>query len=175
MPVGETQRRPGLHIERPSKVMGYGHYAPYDPTCGSLFRDIAWGLGYCDKEGFPVEGIFMASNVDDSCCVWPVLITDPHEVTDKHGSVEHMRKYMVETGIQPRMLKANQLTWITDRTPHETLPVKAPKDDPGATHVYRQWFRLVAGPISVWYSRHNTPNPLGIQPDAQISDENKFE
>jgi hypothetical protein len=61
-----------------------------------------------------------------------------------------------------------------DRTPHESLPVKAPENDPMATHAYRQFFRLVVGSISVWYSKHNTPNPLGMLPDAPISNEDKF-
>ena len=48
---------------------------------------------------------------------------------------------------------------MTDRTPHASLPLCAQDDDPAATHVFRQFFGLVAGPVSVWYAEHNTSNP----------------
>ena len=34
--------------------------------------------------------------------------------------------------------------------------------------------KLVVGPIGVWYSKHNTPNPLGVQPDVEIVEFDKF-
>lgn len=167
VPVGKPQRRPGLHIERPGVIKCGGiWHGPDTPTC----HRIAWGMGSIGEDGMPEEGIFMASTVDNSCAIWDGLIENPEEVTDKHGGIEHMRHLLGK----PRMLKANEMCWFTDRTPHESLPIQAPKNDPKATHVYRQFFRLVVGPISVWYSKHNTPNPLGIQPDAPISDEDKF-
>jgi hypothetical protein len=162
--AGETHRRPGLHIERPACVSA--RVIPHDTTYGSEYHSACWGLGFSDENGHPVDGIYMASNVDDSCEVWPALIDDPAEVTDDHGSVEHMRSYMLRSGVRPIKLKANSLTWITDRTPHESLPIKS--------SVYRQWFRLVVGPISVWHSKHNSWNPLGVQPDAPISDVDRF-
>lgn len=113
----------------------------------------------------------MASTVDSSCAIWPLLIDNPKEVSDRHGGIENMRHLLGA----PRVLKANEMCWFTDRTPHESLPLQAPINDPDAKHVYRQFFRLVVGPISVWYSKHNTPNPCGIQPNCMISDENKFE
>ena len=169
--AGETQRRPGLHIERPAKNGGGGGYhAPYphgpiQDFLKSEYRDICWGLGFSDKDGMPVDGIYMASTVDDSCAVWSSLVRDPHApgVTDACGGIEHMRSMLGPPAI---VLKANQLCWITDRTPHESLPV--------ARETYRQFFRLVVGPVSVWYSKHNTANPTGLQPDAPISHEDKF-
>lgn len=168
VPVGTSHRRSGLHIERPGFIRYNGIWHPKDTQ---RYQEIAWGLGAWREDGLPENGIFMASTVDESCAVWPVLIDNPSDVSDKHGGIEHMRHLLGE----PRKLKANELCWFTDRTPHESLPVKAPNDDPSAKYVYRQFFRLVVGPISVWYSKHNTPNPLGIQPDAMISDEDKFE
>lgn len=38
----------------------------------------------------------------------------------------------------------------------------------------RQWFRLVSEEIDGWFSQHNTPNPLGIEPTAPIVYYNKF-
>jgi len=162
VPVGQTQRRAGLHIERPGSIYDGG-----ETKQGNMLP--SWGMGSMIDD-VPKDGIYMASSVADSCKVWPVLITSPEEVADAHGGIEPMRKYLGEG----RSLKANELCWITDRTPHEALPIQAPADDPLPTMVYRQFFRLVVGKISVWYSKHNTPNPEGVMPDAPISDEDKF-
>jgi hypothetical protein len=165
VPVGKTQRRPGLHIERPGNN-GKGSMIHLGTNEHFV---IAWGLGLWDQD-IPVDGIYMVSNIANSSRVWPVLINNPDDVCDKHGGIEHMRPYLGEG----RNLEAGELCWITDRTPHESLPVEAPADDPKAEFVYRQFFRLVAGPISVWYAQHNTPNPLGIPPECPISIDNKF-
>lgn len=167
VPVGESQRRPGLHIERPGAITCKGSWTTQNEPA---FQQIAWGLGLWGADGLPVDGIYMASTVDDSCAIWPVTIENPAKISDKHGGIEHMRPVLGD----PTLLKANQMCWFTDRTPHESLPLKAPATDPEAKMVYRQFFRLVAGPISVWYAKHNTPNPLGIEPDAVISYEDKF-
>lgn len=167
VPVGQAQRRPGLHIERPAGIKSGGLWHEAN---SKEYQNIAWGLGAWGEDGLPEGGIFMASTVANSCAIWDVLINKPEEVTDKHGGLENMR-HLLGT---PRKLDANEMCWFTDRTPHESLPIEPPTDDPTATHVYRQFFRLVVGPISAWYSKHNTPNPLGIEPDAPISDDDKF-
>ncbi len=41
---------------------------------------------------------------------------------------------------------------MTDRTPHESLVLKE-----GTT---RQFFRLVTGEVSAWFTAHNTANPI---------------
>jgi len=168
VPIGEAQRRPGLHIERPGGVKSGGKW---HKAGSEEYGNIAWGLGCWHEDGLPEDGVFMASTVDNSCAIYDCLIDNPEEVTDKHGSLQHMRHLLGE----PKMLRANEMCWFTDRTPHESLPLKAPEDNQNATHVYRQFFRLVLGPISVWYSKHNTPNPTGVQPDVPISDDDKFE
>lgn len=66
----------------------------------------------------------------------------------------------------PISLQKNELFWITDRTPHESMPVEE------ATH--RQFFRLVAGKIDCWFAAHSSPNPLGTLPHARIVDVDKF-
>jgi len=66
----------------------------------------------------------------------------------------------------PISIQANELFWMTDRTPHASMPLKAGTP--------RQFFRLVAGDIDRWYAAHSTPNPLGTQPKAQIVDYDKF-
>jgi hypothetical protein len=171
---GASQRRPGLHVERhvgPLSKNRVGHMAmpcppgtPFDVIRCSEFSLASWGLGH-RKEGWPIDGIFMASSVSDSCAVWPEMLdADRCEgIVDRHGGItEEMREHLGE----PRLLKAGELCWITDLTPHESLKVEH-------AH-YRQFFRLVVGPVSVWYSKHNTANPTGTQPDAPVSDADKF-
>lgn len=163
-----THRRSGLHIERlihDSSGCVNGRLCQSDDV---EFYSLAWGLGNICKEGkddVPVDGIFMVSDVSDSCAVYPCLVDRPETVTDRHGSLEHFKHYIEKRKIEPRLLKANELCWITDCTPHESLPL--------ATSQRRRFFRVVVGPISVWYSRHNTPNPL-VLPQAIVSDVDKF-
>jgi hypothetical protein len=159
VPPGGTQRRAGLHIERPNALVDGGTIVPRGHP---EWQSLAWGMG--NYHDFACDGIYMASNTPNSSKLWHVLINAPHEVTDEHGGIEHMRSYIGDGEI----CNPNHLYWFTDRTPHEALPnlTEAP--------VYRQFFRLVVGRISVWYSKHNTPNPLGIQPTAPISDGDKF-
>lgn len=176
VPVGKSQRRPGLHIERPLAVRNSGQIHkmenPYDYN--SIHHSYAWGLG-CYRMGpsgdIPVDGIYMASNLSDSCEVHSARIRDPAEFTDPHGGIEHARDYLAGG----RKLKSNEICWLTDVTPHESLPVVAPASDPTAEFVQRSFFRLVVGDISIWYSKHNTHNPLGIQPDCPVSDEDKYD
>jgi hypothetical protein len=171
VPAGGTQRRGGVHVERPGGRTGEGRLCErpppttgYDEYRRSEYFGLCWGLGCVTPDGIPVDGLYVASSVDDSCAVWPCLIRDPHEVTDAHGGLEHMRHHLPE---EPKKLKAGELCWLTDRTPHEALPL--PAEGP------RQFFRLVVGPVSTWYARHNTPNPLGVQPDAPVSWVDKFD
>lgn len=170
VPVGQAHRRPGLHIERPNALRDNPRILkPPAEFAYDEYYCLTWGLGRVDG-GMPVDGIYMISNVDASCAVWPILIDHPEQTADRHGGIEHMREHLGEG----HRLKANELCWITDRTPHESLPIQAVASDPGAQAVYRQFFRLVAGPIAVWYAKHSTLNPLGVQPDAPISQEDKF-
>lgn len=191
--AGTTQRRPGLHVERPlgpgpvGPVGGSGHVSRTCCTQWAIgkhqlepyFPDLpCWGLGHWDtSRGVPVNGIFFASAfhehdadtgtwTDESAgtVLWPATIESPESVSDEHGGIEHMREYLPND--RTHVIGNGELVWLTDRTPHEPLPA--------AVSGRRQFFRLVAGPISVWYSRHNTPNPLGVAPGAPISDIDKF-
>lgn len=157
---GDSQRRPGLHIERPGRVV-HGGRIVRDGEDG--FRDLAWGLGH-RRQGYAVDGIYMASNVAGSCAIYPLQITSPADVVDEHGGIEHMRHLLGE----PKLLEAGELCWFTDTTPHESLPIA------GDAPVHRSFFRIVVGRISVWYSKHNTPNPTGLAPDAPVSDDDKW-
>ena len=34
---------------------------------------------------------------------------------------------------------------------------------------FRQFFRIVTSKVSLWYRDHSTPNPLGVEPDPDIT------
>ena len=169
VPIGVTQREPGLQIERPG-LMKDGGKLLCSKSNDNIFGTLEWGFGRW-REDLPVDGIYMASNVTDSCMVYDEVIEKPEDVTDRFGGIEPMREFLGPG----RKLQAGELCWITDRTPHESLPILAPADDPDSKYVYRSFFRLVVGRISVWYSKHNTPNPLGILPDCPVVDHDEFE
>lgn len=172
---GKTQRRSGLHIERPT-VMVPGkakiYQRPSKERSAEITRNasatreeydymsLAWGTGSW-WNGIPVNGIYMASSVAESCALYPALIEKPEEVADEHGGVKCLRRVLPA----PTLTKANTLYWLTDRTPHESLPMRE-----GG---HRQFFRLVVGPIGVWYAKHNTWNPL-CEPNAPICHDDKF-
>jgi hypothetical protein len=170
-----TQRRPGLHIEVPlgenyhngkgdvSEYTIENRGIDYDKYFKSIEKDIEWGSGMF-VDNTPLDGIYMMSSVSDSCAIYDCKIDKEQDVIRKHGDISHLRKHIGKE----RLLKANELVWFTDKTPHEALIVN--NDKP----YYRQFFRLVVGPISHWYKKHNTPNPLGICADAIIVDDDKF-
>lgn len=149
---GHYQRRPGLHTDRHATFnWGNGNKgagierANFD---GPFFH--GWGgLG----------GIYMASNVSGTCAVWDSYIEEPGLLGDCEEKREELGK--------PILLDANQLYWITDGTPHESLPMP--------TTGCRQFFRLVSSEVDLWYEQHSTPNPLGVAPQGKIITENKFE
>eukprot|EP00039_Didymoeca_costata_P022834 m.5312 g.5312 ORF g.5312 m.5312 type:complete len:568 (-) comp3272_c0_seq2:239-1942(-) len=152
---GESQRRRGLHTESPGSVelMSGAEWGP-----GASALTLAWGRGYYDHHlalGEYVGGIYMASNVANSTRVWNAQVKDP-EVIGELGDLEPLRGTLGD-GVE---LKANELLWMTDLTPHESLPLKA-----GGI---RQYFRLVTADVSVWYADHSTKNPMGIKPGAKV-------
>ena len=58
-------------------------------------------------------------------------------------------------------MTANRIYWMTDRTPHEWLPLK--------TSTYCQFFRLVTSQVGLWFADHSTTNPNGVKPDPKIT------
>ena len=96
------------------------------------------------------------------CRAWDMYVPLPGLM----GDCEFMRDELESTPAV--LMQPNTLYWITDRTPHESLPL---------THLsYRQWFRLVTSPVDIWYSNHSTENPLGVVPgpDTKILVGDKF-
>ena len=79
------------------------------------------------------------------------------------GDCEHLRD-VLGPGYY---LEAGELIWMTDATPHESVPL------PRGTA--RSYFRLVTADVGVWWAQHSTPNPLGTPPACPIREDNKFE
>ncbi len=113
-----------------------------------------WGGG---SWGGIEKGLYMASN-DGSCRVWNTLATA--DKVDEHGAL------MSPIESSGELMNPNILYWMTDRTPHEALPVE--KD------TNRQFFRLVSNDVSFWWKQHSTENPLGIQPNCKILTHRKY-
>ena len=88
-------------------------------------------------------GIFMASNVANTTAVWNCQIRDEDgDFIGPHGDIERFRGLL---GPCARTLDAGELVWMTDRTPHESLPVPVQADGSPAR---RQYFRLVIGSVT---------------------------
>lgn len=167
--VGASHRRGGVHVERPGSITDKKGRILKQDWSDEEYRNIAWGGGLPGGGDVPIDGIFMASNISGSCNVWPLVVESPERVSDEYGSLEHLRHLLGP----PISTEANKMYWMTDRTPHESAPI--PPQPNGETFVNRQYFRLVMGKVSVWYTEHNTPNPLGILPDAPLISGNKFD
>ena len=173
----QSQRRAGIHTDNPGSIMiqGVGTYEEVKQvekqgeSKGNgkqlvRFSEHHWGRGMIGiRKSKQVEGgIYMASNVENSCAVWNSKIrcdttNGNTEIIGRHGDVEHLRNYIGKQEV----MRANTLYWITDRTPHESLPLK--------NETYRQYFRLVTHHVSLWFEDHSTKNPLGIVPDPKIT------
>lgn len=173
---GHSQRRPGLHTEGFMK-------APASSQASRKSRRSSWhpwGMGIAFKHRFEGDprtaaamcpglydgGIFMASSVDRSCRVWDASLREAGLVGEL-GNIEHLRHTLSSVTTSHEML-ANELFWMTDATPHESVPL--------ADETFRQYFRLVTRQIGVWYKAHSTPNPLNIvpPPSVQIVTHDKF-
>lgn len=153
---GESQRRRGVHVESPGVVMTKEGRAMVSVRAH-------WGAGEFDGHDIS-GGIYMASSVSGSTKVWDVKVKTP--VVGHLGDVEHLRDLLGEGST----VEAQELVWLTDMTPHESLPL--------AENAHRQYFRVVTSSVSVWYSKHSTPNRLGVTPDpakTKIVAHDKFE
>ena len=107
-------------------------------------------------------GIFMASSVSNTCAIWDALIDQ--ETTDSHGGMEHLRPLLN----RPFLIPANELIWMTDRTPHQAMPQRKSG--------YRQFFRLVTSDFNVWHAQHCTANPkVPLPPHVHVIHERRFE
>jgi len=161
---GKTQRRPGLHVECPGLVnIAKGAGDVIQPQQ----RVFSWGLGsYSVQESRFRGGIYMASNVAQSCKLWNCRVIpdwNDKEIIGKNGDIEHLRSTLngKKGNVTSVKTEANQLYWMTDRTPHESLPA----EESG----YRQFVRVVCHEVGIWYEDNSTPNPYGLRPNSKIT------
>ena len=155
----ESHRRGGLHTESPGRLLKDAFLNGYDIGSAAYTNNLHWGYSTATLNG----GLFVASNVADSCAAWDCAVTGAEEgepLIKPHGDIEHLRPTLEAIAKEER-LEANRMYWMTDRTPHESLPLKK------ACH--RQWFRLVTSAVSAWFVDHSTPNPNGVVPDPDIT------
>ncbi|KAI9331787.1 hypothetical protein DFJ73DRAFT_799710 [Zopfochytrium polystomum] len=181
---GESQRRPGLHIESP------GYYTIDDDTVndsGVFKRKLHnWGFGIGPNIWHIEGGVFQASNLANTCRVWNCIIRDHGDIVGPLGDIEHLR-HSLNNGPPPSLpdylphanppdnsawgvrtdtplvrrpregetLEANAIAWMTDRTPHESVPIGG---GGGRRRVFRQYFRLVTSRVTAWYEAHSTRN-----------------
>ena len=174
---GMSQRRPGLHVDSPGwvKIKDADEKKTGGKGTGTscVYDGHRWGAGSChvfnldtstDKDIFDIfnenlyvtfGGIYIASNVPDSTRVWNCAVDG--EVIGQHGDIEHLRSALGEGEV----MRPGQVYWITDKTPHESLPLKK--------KTMRQFFRIVTADVSFWFRDHSTPNPLGVLPDPEVT------
>lgn len=118
------------------------------------YNDLRWGhIGGGAWGGS--KGVYLATNISNSLRIYDMKVEPGHL-----GDCSHLEMF------NPYDVQANELVVISDRTPHEAIALNTP--------VRRQFFRLVTGEVSVWFSKHNTPNRLGIMPACPIVDYDKF-
>eukprot|EP00316_Scyphosphaera_apsteinii_P015956 CAMPEP_0119329396 /NCGR_PEP_ID=MMETSP1333-20130426/75717_1 /TAXON_ID=418940 /ORGANISM="Scyphosphaera apsteinii, Strain RCC1455" /LENGTH=379 /DNA_ID=CAMNT_0007338501 /DNA_START=35 /DNA_END=1171 /DNA_ORIENTATION=+ len=177
---GESQRRPGLHTEG---FMGplVEPRTPGTAQCRRAAFWHPWGMGNAFKcsrapddprtassmsPGVYEGGVFMASSVGGTCRVWDASLRYS-ELVGALGAIEHLR-HPLSRAAPSCLMQASELFWLTDSTPHESVPL--------AADTYRQYFRLVTSNVGVWYAAHSTPNPLGVLPPpaVQVLTVNKF-
>jgi len=164
----QSQRRGGVHTETPGRIwlessdpaLSKGVGGEWIPQSHPVPLTVAWGRGCYDmdaKTNFEYDGgLFMASNVSDSTRVWNCQIAEPETAVGNLGDLEHLRGALGEG----ETLREGEVVWMTDTTPHESLPLKA--------GTRRQYFRLVTSSVNVWYADHSTANPLGVKPPEEV-------
>mmetsp|Transcript_88010 Transcript_88010/g.249340 ORF Transcript_88010/g.249340 Transcript_88010/m.249340 type:complete len:360 (-) Transcript_88010:124-1203(-) len=153
--AGQSQRRRGLHVERST--------VQTTPTRGGIRKRRVhhWGRGFYGEDKLK-DGIYMASSLPETCRLWHARVKDPEASVGHLGDIEHLRRTLGGG----TFATAGDLVWLTDCTPHESVPLRR--------EGWRQFFRLVTSPVEVWYEQHSTRNRLGVEPAAVVLQHNKF-
>ncbi|ETV98553.1 hypothetical protein H310_08677 [Aphanomyces invadans] len=139
--AGTSQLRTGLCIETGG---GSGTLAESDE------RSLGWSTHHR-----LYGGIFVASSVANSFAVCDAVLQDTTEFARACGDAEHLRPALAKRGVIPQHVDRSELIWMTDRTPHESLPL--------AATAFHQFFSLTTSGVLCWDADRWTPNPLGIQ------------
>lgn len=165
--AGKSHRRGGVHVESSLWPV------ELTPLPSAIARSnnelipasICWGGGPIRASRI-TGGLFLCSNTSQSTAVWNCQVLDRQgHLLGKHGSVEHCRNLL---GSASKVLQSGELVWLTDHTPHESLPLPPPYTTNNNSDNRRQFFRLVVGKVSAWFVDHNTPNPLQYPLDSTV-------
>jgi len=138
---------PGLcgGLELDFETIGELHFgAPHSPSACARFRG----------------GVFVASDADDATRLYDCRVSDfDGDVCGARGDVERLRP-LLDATCASDSLRANELAWFTDRTPHERPP--PPR------RAARTYFKLVVGRLPAsWDARASTATPpRGVCPSA---------
>eukprot|EP01084_Bolivina_argentea_P213016 361942_1 len=151
---GCTQRRPGIHTESPGyiyindeideKTIHHNSKAEYIKGGGRTAKKMyvgTFGGGYTRHEQH--DGIYMASSVSNTTAIWNCQIIKKldTDVIGHLGDIGHLKSSLPAE--KKFYISENCLYWLTDRTPHEALPMHKP--------TYRQFFRLVTYNVNLWH------------------------
>ena len=158
----QLQQMSGIHTERLGRLeLHDGMIGDIDRGKGSAFvqrksfHDSIFGD--FDQDCLTINGgIFIVSNVAESCRVWNCQIMDDNCIGHL-GDIEHLKHHLPESEV----MKPNCLYWLTDRTPHEYLPLKKRQ--------YRKYIKVVTSQVPYWFEEHSTKNPFGVVPDPSIT------
>ena len=112
------------------------------------------------KQQKKLDGVYMSSSVPDSEKVWNYQVNDESlEWELENGNVESIRERLPGQG---ELLKPGQVYWMSDRAPHESLPM--------TQTTMSQFFRITTSEVGFWYKDQYTANPLGVLPDPNVTD-----
>lgn len=171
--VGRSQRRGGLHVESPGilPIPGFENKKESGKYIPGLEHH--WGNGMLLSQESIEGGIYFGSNLANTTAVWNCKIRDDHgDIIGPHGSIERIRDIL---GPPTRTLEAGEIVWLSDKTPHESLPL--PQTSSNSPPPRRQFFRLVLGEVTAWFADHCTPNPIRnyIPSSVRIVRGNKYD
>ena len=165
---GKTQRRPGLHIESPGLFAEYKSNGESASSCSFTPGEEMhhWGRGSFGGPDRYEGGIYLASTVDDSTALWDGLVdSSVPGITNRQGGIDHLKPFLPDWAATK--LRAGELVWLTDCTPHEALPQ--------TTGGPRSFFRLVMSDVTHWYAAHSTPNPkVPLPANVKVIEDSKF-
>lgn len=171
--VGNTHRRGGLHVESPGvlPILGIENKIEFGKFVPGIEHN--WGNGLFLRDESFEGGIYLGSNIANTTAVWNCKIRDDHgDIIGPHGSIERLRHLL---GPPTKTLEAGEIVWLTDRTPHESLPIL--QSFSNSLPPRRQFFRLVLGEVTAWFADHCTPNPTGfsVPSSVRVVHGNKYE
>lgn len=140
-----SHRSPWVHTEWWYQV--YNEYIHWWAWSWEREEPFMWGwigINTRTKNLVRYWWIFLASNLHHSTAVWDENIEDSGELWDcSHLGLKMKDAYK---------LKAGELLWMHDKTPHASLKVKE--------DTHRQFLRIVWPQVSHWFRWDNTDNPL---------------